>query len=143
MAHQHVGRLLWLSLAFICLPVMGLAIWRPRCGILPCLRGGLRVGAFAAFAAAAGLPATAHVHLGPDGTTTSWYPRDCCHDGDCHPVSELKALGDGLVMTTEDGTRLFVPSQSARRPSLDSRWHVCFDPGEKPAILCIFEPPNA
>lgn len=147
MAHQHMGRLLRLSLAFIRLPVMGLAIWRRRCGILPSLlaslRGGLRAGAFAAFAVAAGHPATAHVHVGPEGTTTSWYPHDCCHDGDCHPVSELKAFGDGLVMTTDDGTTLFVPLRSARRPSLDSRWHVCFDPGEKPAILCIFEPPNA
>ncbi|MBK3664034.1 hypothetical protein JJE66_22775 [Bradyrhizobium diazoefficiens] len=139
MAHQHVVRLLRLLLVVIRLPV----IWRGRCGISPYLSRGLRLGAFAAFAVATGLPATAHVHVGPDSATTSWYPRDCCHDGDCHPVSELKALGDGLVMTTDDGATVFVPSRSARRPSLDSRWHVCFDPGEKPAILCIFEPANS
>jgi hypothetical protein len=88
-------------------------------------------------------PASAHVHHSPDGTSVNWYPTECCHDGDCHPASRVQALADGFLMTTEDGTTLFVNSQKLRRQSLDNRWHVCFGPGEFPAVLCIFEPPNS
>jgi hypothetical protein len=89
---------------------------------------------------AVAIPARAHIHHSQDGTSVSWYPLDCCHDGDCHPVAQIKPLVDGFVMTTEDGATLFVPLRKPRRQSLDGRWHVCFDPSEKPAILCIFEP---
>lgn len=91
----------------------------------------------------AAIPAGAHVHYDRDGTRVDWYPYECCHDGDCHPVSRLKSLADGFVMTTENGAMLFVPAHMVRRPSLDGRWHVCFDASEKPAILCVFEPPNS
>jgi hypothetical protein len=88
-------------------------------------------------------PASAHVHHSPDGTSVNWYPIECCHDGDCHPASRVQALSDGFLMTTEDGTTLFVNSQKLRRQSLDNRWHVCFGSGEYPAVLCIFEPPSS
>ncbi len=88
-------------------------------------------------------PASAHVHHSAEGSTISWYPIDCCHDGDCHPVARVRVLSSGLLMTTEDGTTLFVNSGKARRPSLDSRWHVCFGANENPDVRCIFEPPNS
>ena len=97
----------------------------------------------AAACIAALAPAGAHVHHSPDGTRVNWYPSDCCNDGDCRPVSRIQALSDGLVMTTEDGTTLFVNASKARRPSLDGRWHVCFGAGENPTVLCIFEPPGS
>jgi len=87
--------------------------------------------------------AFAHVHHSSDGSTVSWYPRECCSDGDCHPVSRIRAWSDGLLMTTEDGTTLFVSASNSRRPSRDSRWHVCFGAHENPAVLCVFEPPNS
>ena len=88
-------------------------------------------------------PACAHVHHSPDGTSVNWYPTECCHDGDCHPVSRIRAWSDGLLMTTEDGATLFVDPSKARRPSRDGRWHVCYGAGENPAVLCVFEPPNS
>jgi len=92
---------------------------------------------------AAASPADAHVHHSTDGTSVSWYPMDCCHDGDCHPVLRVRAWADGLLMTTDDGATLFVNPSKARRPSRDSRWHVCYGEGENPAIRCVFEPPNS
>jgi hypothetical protein len=88
-------------------------------------------------------PACAHVHHSPDGASVNWYPMDCCHGGDCHPVSRIRTWADGLLITTEDGTTLFVNSSKVRRPSNDGRWHVCYGGAENPAILCIFEPPNS
>jgi len=77
-------------------------------------------------------PSYAHVHQSPDGTTVSWYPIDCCHDGDCHSVLRLRAWSDGLLMTTDGGTTLFVNPSKARRPSQDGGWHVCYGGGEDP-----------
>jgi hypothetical protein len=87
--------------------------------------------------------AVAHVHHGNDGPSVSWYPMDCCHEGDCHPVSRIESRPDGLLMTTDDGTTLLVSALKARRPSPDSRWHVCFGAQEVHEVLCIFEPPNS
>jgi hypothetical protein len=89
------------------------------------------------------LPAFAHVHHVPDDSIVSWYPRDCCSDGDCHPVSRIRALSDGLLMTTEEGTTLFVGPSNQRRPSHDNQWHICFGAHENPAVLCVFEPPSS
>jgi len=88
-------------------------------------------------------PAGAHVHHSANGSPVNWYPRDCCHDGDCHPVLRVESASDGLLMTTEDGVTLFVNPAKSRRPSLDSRWHVCFGAGEDPSVFCVFEPPNS
>jgi hypothetical protein len=87
--------------------------------------------------------ARAHIHHSPDGSSVSWYPGDCCHDRDCHPVSRIRSVPEGFLMTTEDGTTLFVHASRWRRPSQDSRWHVCFGAGDKPVAHCVFEPPNA
>jgi len=87
--------------------------------------------------------ARAHVHHSPDGSSVSWYPGDCCHDRDCHPVSRIRTLSDGFLMTTEEGTTLFVNATRWRRPSQDSRWHVCFGAGQEPVVHCVFAPPDA
>jgi hypothetical protein len=87
--------------------------------------------------------ARAHLHHSPDGTTVNWYPGDCCHDGDCHPVLRIRPVSDGFLMTTEDGITLFVSASRWRRPSQDDRWHVCFGAGDNPAAHCVFEPPNS
>src|SRR6476620_10911406 len=44
--------------------------------------------------------AKSHVHVEPDGTTVSWYPKECCHDRDCQPVATVRATPAGLWMTT-------------------------------------------
>jgi hypothetical protein len=98
---------------------------------------------FVAGGTAALSSAVAHVHHDADGSSVSWYPSDCCHDGDCHPVSRIQNLPAGLLMTTEDGTTLLVSSLKARRPSHDSRWHICFGSHEVHDVLCIFEPASS
>jgi hypothetical protein len=91
---------------------------------------------------AAYFPAVAHEHKSAAGRV-SWYPHECCHDGDCRPVMRVRSLRDGFLMTTEDGMTLFIGSQLSRRQSLDNRWHVCVGVGEYPPVVCVFEPPGS
>jgi hypothetical protein len=80
-----------------------------------------------------------------DGTTVSWYPQECCHQGDCRPVVQVRRGPAGLWMTTSDGLTVLVGPRDARRASRDMRWHVCIalDDTETQKIRCIFEPPNS
>jgi hypothetical protein len=96
----------------------------------------------AVFAATTFASAPAHVHHSADGSAVDWYPRECCHDGDCRPVSEIRSSDQGLWMTTEDGITVLTSWQKAHRLSHDNRWHVCvsFDELNQPVVLCIFEP---
>jgi hypothetical protein len=73
----------------------------------------------------------------------SWYPKDCCGNGDCKPVTEVQRVGAGIWLKTADGITMFVGSQEPRQPSHDLRWHVCvrFDHDAKTLVLhCVFEP---
>ena len=51
----------------------------------------------------------------------SWYPSECCGDGDCHPVpcAQLRTV------------------QREPKPSQDGQCHICIHRGN---ILCIFVP---
>jgi hypothetical protein len=88
--------------------------------------------------------AKAHTHNSEDGTTVSWYPNECCNDGDCRPVAMVQPAGEGLWVTTVDGLTLLVGPNDHRRVSQDMRWHVCIaaDDTNTLRIRCIFEPPN-
>src|SRR5204862_40648 len=83
----------------------------------------------------------------PDGHQVDWYPRECCHEGDCRPVASIAPDSQGLWMTLVDGYTVFVGPRDNRRPSLDTRWHVCVGVDDvdniTPRITCIFEPGNA
>ena len=108
----------------------------------------LKMGLAAATALLAiSAPARPHTHIEPDGETISWYPKDCCHEGDCRPIARISLAPQGLWMTTTDGFTVFIGPQDKRRPSLDLRWHVCMTIDEvdniTPKINCIFEPPAA
>jgi hypothetical protein len=100
---------------------------------------------------AIGLPAVltksveSHTHVEADGTTVSWYPQECCHQGDCRPVVQVQRGPAGLWMTTSDGLTVLVGPRDARRASRDMRWHVCIalDDTETQKIRCVFEPPNS
>jgi hypothetical protein len=85
----------------------------------------------------------AHVHHDPDGKTVTWYPKDCCGDGDCNPVTEVQRVGAGIWLKTARGTTMFVDSKVPRQHSHDMRWHVCvrFDHDAQMLVLhCVFEP---
>jgi hypothetical protein len=100
---------------------------------------------------AIGLPAAlsrsveSHTHHDSDGTTVSWYPHECCHQGDCRPVIRVQRGPEGLWMTTSDGLTVLVGPRDARRASRDMRWHLCIAPDdtETQKIRCVFEPPNS
>lgn len=86
-----------------------------------------------------------HTHVEADGSTVSWYPKDCCDNGDCRPVIHIQAVGAGLWMTTVDGATILVGPRDMRRPSRDMRWHICLakDPETQGTqIRCLFEPAN-
>jgi hypothetical protein len=95
----------------------------------------------------ASIPGKAHTHIDPDGSAISWYPIECCDNGDCRPVASIEPTSKGLLMTTVDGYRLIVGETQTRRPSRDNRWHVCLgedvaEENNPPHVRCVFEPPN-
>ena len=88
----------------------------------------------------------AHTHNSAEGTAISWYPIDCCHDGDCRPVSRVVRAPHGLWMTTVDGQTVLVGPNNRRLPSRDMRWHVCINhdiEAVPDTIRCVFEPPDS
>jgi hypothetical protein len=90
--------------------------------------------------------AGSHTHVENDGTVVSWYPKECCGDGDCRPVASIVQSPNGLWMTTVDGQTILVGEADNRLPSKDMRWHICVGTEAVtglPKIRCIFEPSNA
>jgi hypothetical protein len=89
-------------------------------------------------------PAASHIHANKDGSTTSWYPHECCHDGDCRPVATVRRTEHGFWLTTVDGLTVLVGRNQVRRSSQDMRWHICIGAPDVvshvPAITCIFAP---
>lgn len=66
----------------------------------------------------------------------SWYPMQCCHDQDCHPVAcdEISETKDGAEWNR------FKFRKDQIHPSQDSKCHVCIGHGEYP--YCIFMQQN-
>lgn len=89
------------------------------------------------------VPAYPHVHSHGDGTEVTWYPVECCNNRDCRPVAHVRHAKDGLWMTTVDGVTVLVHADEQRRPSRDTRWHVCLttDASRNVVVQCLFEPP--
>jgi hypothetical protein len=89
-------------------------------------------------------PAASHTHVSKDGSKTSWYPHECCHDGDCRPVASVTRAKHGFWLTTVDGHTVLVGSKDVRRSSQDARWHICIGPPDVlshvPVITCVFAP---
>ena len=89
-------------------------------------------------------PAASHTHVNKDASKTSWYPHECCHDGDCRPVSTVTRTAHGFWLTTVDGHTVLVGRNEVRRSSQDMRWHICIGPPDVvshvPVITCIFAP---
>lgn len=97
---------------------------------------------FAAVLAVGGISiARAHTHTDSGGTVT-WYPNECCRDGDCRPVAVIRRASQGAWFTTVDGITILTDRHAERRPSKDMRWHICIglDDTQTPFVRCIFEP---
>jgi hypothetical protein len=72
---------------------------------------------------------TALLFLAHEG---GWYPQECCHDQDCHPVPCVEIAPDN----TWHGMKF--PSI---RPSPDGQCHVCvYTLAHRPLCLFIPEP---
>ena len=56
----------------------------------------------------------------------SWYPYECCGDGDCAPLSpkQVKIIGEQYEITLADHSVVHVPLSSAKI-SEDDNYHVC------------------
>lgn len=76
----------------------------------------------------------ARAHQAPSGWT---YPRECCADYDCGPITKMELQADGgLRVTTKHGTADF-PAGHPRRESPDAVGHACFTPTQ---LYCLFLP---
>ena len=106
----------------------------------------IQIGVFAAAVVLPSMPVRPHKHVESDGDVVSWYPTECCNDGDCRPVATVRRAPNGLWMTTVDGYTILVGPKDVRRLSRDTRWHVCIgteldDP--TPRLRCVFEPSHS
>jgi hypothetical protein len=105
-----------------------------------------QIGLFLGSMVLASAPASPHKHTGTDGEVISWYPAECCREGDRRPVALIKRAPNGLWMTTVDGFTILVGPNDARRSSRDARWHVCIGTEQDdptPRLRCVFEPSNS
>jgi hypothetical protein len=79
----------------------------------------------------------------------SWYPHECCHDGDCAPADNVVRLAPTIRnasyfrVTSKFGT-VDVPASFPTRDSPDGRMHICmnYGPFGSLEILCVFVPPG-
>jgi hypothetical protein len=60
----------------------------------------------------------------------------------------VQSARNGLWLTTVDGFTVLIGPNQVRRPSQDTRWHVCLggddlDPSATETITCVFEPPHS
>ncbi len=95
--------------------------------------------------AAKGLLAAALMLVSSVAYSHSWYPHDCCHDGDCRPVpcDELVETRNGI---TWRGVVLFNDAQV--KASQDQFCHVCAKEQKGSSILpylplCAFIQPSS
>lgn len=87
-----------------------------------------------------------HTHADANGRPVSWYPHECCHDGDCRPVVNVRRAPHGLWLTTIDGNTVLVGPDDRRLPSADARWHICINADielQTDKIVCVFEPSSS
>jgi hypothetical protein len=95
--------------------------------------------------AAKGLLAAALILVSSAAYSHSWYPHDCCHDGDCRPVpcDELVETRNGIMWR---GVVLFNDAQV--KASQDQFCHVCAKEQKGSSILpylplCAFIQPSS
>jgi hypothetical protein len=79
----------------------------------------------------------------------SWYPKECCTNDDCAPVTATAQLVPAtggvpqLIVTSKHGTAI-VPQNFPTRESKDGRMHVCMRPDHAGVmdVMCLFMPPH-
>lgn len=73
----------------------------------------------------------------------SWYPNECCSEGDCSPADALFIDSHGDTIVTAGMSRLIVPHGFHFRPSPDNRIHICFSRSrteDVTPVYCVFVP---
>ena len=75
-------------------------------------------------------------------------PRNAATTETVGLLPESQSARNGLWLTTVDGFTVLIGPNQARRPSQDTRWHVCLggddlDPSATETITCVFEPPHS
>ena len=77
-------------------------------------------------------PATAH----------SWYPEECCHNKDCHPVpcEEIEKISDGWLWRDKATKQRYWFPHDRLHASHDEACHVCVSPQTTPSGICLYLP---
>jgi hypothetical protein len=97
-----------------------------------------------AIATALGVLATAPPSV-PDALAHSWYPRECCGDGDCAPADSVVHQDDGSWLVTAHGMVAVIPRDYPNwRRSPDAAVHVCIRKMRSGAeyVVCAFRAPG-
>ena len=79
----------------------------------------------------------------------SWYPKECCTNDDCAPVTATAQLipttggVPQLIVTSKHGTAI-VPQDFPAQELKDGRMHVCMRPDHDGVmdVMCLFIPPH-
>ena len=64
----------------------------------------------------------------------SWFPHECCGNGDCKEIIEWRTEGDQWIIKTNEMTKI-VPTTFPIRPSQDNKRYLC---ATKLSVYCIF-----
>ena len=75
-------------------------------------------------------------------TAHSWYPEECCHDKDCHPVAceEIEKISDGWQWRDKATKQRHWFSHDRLHASHDDACHVCVSPLTTPSGICLYVP---
>jgi hypothetical protein len=75
----------------------------------------------------------------------SWYPLECCAEGDCMAADRILPGRDGDRFVVAGRLRVWIPRGFVARTSADEKIHICIFRGEfnMPMPRCLFLPPQS
>jgi hypothetical protein len=75
-------------------------------------------------------------------TAHSWYPEECCHNKDCHPVpcEEIEKIGGGWQWRDKATKQRHWFPYDRLHASHDDACHVCVSPLTAPSGICLYMP---
>ena len=80
----------------------------------------------------------------PAALAHSWYPHECCGEGDCAPAESVVQQDDGSWRVTAHGMVAVIPRDFHWRRSPDAAVHVCIRKLRSGAeyVVCAFRAPG-
>ena len=86
--------------------------------------------------------AAAVMLLNGAATAHSWYPKECCHDKDCHPIpcEEIEKISDGWQWRDKATKQRHWFPHDRLHASQDHTCHVCVSTLTTPSGICLYVP---